>query len=202
MYARIATFEGAGPEQREAAERLTREEFIPRTRELQGYAGYLSLYDADAERAVSIVLFDDEDSLRGGDQALDAMSPPDELRGIRRTGVDKYEVVMHEIRGEASAARFSRLEGPPERIDDGMSHARVRFVYNTSFHCTERADACLTDDNIAPFAFNSEALTATDCSGGCSITVPAMPGRLLYYRVETYDGSAWTNGDVMTAVAE
>jgi heme-degrading monooxygenase HmoA len=128
VYARIATFEGAGPEQREAAERLTREEFIPRTRELQGYAGYLSLYDADAERAVSIVLFDDEDSLRGGDQALDAMSPPDELRGIRRTGVDKYEVVMHEIRGEASAARFSRLEGPPERIDDGMSHARDSII--------------------------------------------------------------------------
>jgi heme-degrading monooxygenase HmoA len=128
VYARIATFEGAGPAQREAAERLTREEFIPRTRQLQGFAGYLSLYDAEAERAASVVLFDDEDALRTGDQALDSMSPPDELGGIRRTGVEKYEVVMHEIRGDASAARFSRLEGPPERIDEGMGHSRENII--------------------------------------------------------------------------
>ena len=84
---------------------------------------------------------------------------------------------------------------------DSMTHVRVRFGYNTAFYCTERRDACLTDENLKPFAFASESLTATRCARGCSITVPAMPGRLLYYRVETYDGSSWTNGETEAVVA-
>jgi heme-degrading monooxygenase HmoA len=128
VYARIATFEGARPEHRDAGERLTREEFVPRLRELEGYIGYVSLYDSDAQRIASVVLFEDDDALRGGDEALNAMSPPDELAGIRRTGVEKYEVAMHEIRGEAGAARLSRLEGPPERIDEGMGHSRENII--------------------------------------------------------------------------
>jgi hypothetical protein len=85
---------------------------------------------------------------------------------------------------------------------EGMTHARVRFGYNTSFHCTERADACLTDENLKPFAFASEQLTATGCAGGCTLTAPAIPGRLLYYRVETYDGSTWTNGETEAIAAQ
>ena len=83
---------------------------------------------------------------------------------------------------------------------EGMTHSRVRFGYNTSFHCTERSDACLTDERLSPFAFESEPLEATSCAGGCSIRVPAIPGRLLYYRVEMFDGSSWRNGE-MEAVA-
>jgi hypothetical protein len=78
---------------------------------------------------------------------------------------------------------------------DGITHARVRFGYNPSFYCTERSDACLTDENLKPFAFESESLTATSCAGGCVLSVPAIPRRLLYYRVETYDGSSWINGE-------
>jgi hypothetical protein len=83
---------------------------------------------------------------------------------------------------------------------EGVTHARVRFGYNTSFQCTERSEACVTDTAIAPFAFEeSDTLTPVSCSSGCMISVPAMPGRLLYYRVETFDGSAWTHGDTMTS---
>jgi hypothetical protein len=82
----------------------------------------------------------------------------------------------------------------------GVTHARVRFGYNTSFYCTERSEACVTDAKAAPFAFEqSDTLTPTSCASGCTINVPAMPGRLLYYRVETFDGSTWTSGDTMTA---
>jgi hypothetical protein len=82
----------------------------------------------------------------------------------------------------------------------GMTHARVRFGNNSSFYCTERSEACLTDGALTPFAYSGDTLTNVSCSSGCSITVPAIPGRLTYYRIETYDGSTWTNGDTLTAV--
>lgn len=82
----------------------------------------------------------------------------------------------------------------------GMTHARVRFGYNTSFQCTERSEACVTDASLVPFAFaQTDALTPTGCASGCSITVPAIPGRLVYYRVEVFNGTAWSNGDTLTA---
>jgi hypothetical protein len=101
-------------------------------------------------------------------------------------------------------ARRNTLGGLKIQIGQrsGMTQARVRFGYNTSFHCTERADACVTDSAVSPFAFAaSDTLTGTSCASGCSITVPAIPGRLTYYRVETYNGSTWdTTGDTMIAV--
>lgn len=85
---------------------------------------------------------------------------------------------------------------------DGMTQARVRFGYNTSFECTGRRESCVTDEKLEPFAFDSEASSAVACSGGCSIEVPAIPGRLLYYRVEGYYDSSWANGDTMTGFVE
>jgi hypothetical protein len=82
---------------------------------------------------------------------------------------------------------------------DGMTHARVRFGYNLSFQCTERNEACVTDDNARPFAFESEATGPAGCQSGCSIDVPVVPGRLLYYRVETWDGSAWIGDEPVVA---
>jgi hypothetical protein len=84
----------------------------------------------------------------------------------------------------------------------GMTHARVRFGHDPStFACTERAEACLTDASVTPFAYaDSDSLTPVSCSGGCTINVKATPGRLTYYRVETYNGSSWTNGETLTAV--
>lgn len=74
----------------------------------------------------------------------------------------------------------------------GVTHARVRFGYNTSFFCTARAEACLTDSKVAPFAFdNSDTLTPQPCAEACSLTIPVIPGRLVYYRVELYDGTNW-----------
>lgn len=82
-----------------------------------------------------------------------------------------------------------------------ITQARVRFGYNTAFQCTERSESCLTDASLAPFAFaETDTLTATACATGCSITVPAIPGRLVYYRVELSDGTTWRNGETLTAV--
>jgi len=51
------------------------------------------LHDADGQRSLAIVIFDNEDDYRRGDEALRAM-PSDETPGSR-TAIDKYTVAIH-----------------------------------------------------------------------------------------------------------
>jgi hypothetical protein len=53
------------------------------------------LYDADAEKSVVILFFDNEDDFERADQTLTAM-PADDTPGTR-TGVGKYEVAVREV---------------------------------------------------------------------------------------------------------
>ena len=128
MQARIATFEGGRPEFVEIARKYAQEEWLPELRELKGFSGYLQLADAQAGRALSIVLFDSPETLEAGDQELDAQSPPPELSETRRTSVETYEVVLQEYTGEPAAARVSRLEGPADRIDAGIQYVEENIL--------------------------------------------------------------------------
>ena len=81
-------------------------------------------------------------------------------------------------------------------VSDGVStRARVRFGYAengpiNSFYCTSRQEACLTDSTVTPFAYaQSDSLNPVSCASGCTITVPRLPGRVMYYRVERLDNS-------------
>ena len=72
--------------------------------------------------------------------------------------------------------------------------ARVKFGYAengavTSFFCSSRQEACVTDATVKPFAYaQSDTPTAVNCSTGCTIPVPAISGRVLYYQLERLDG--------------
>ena len=76
--------------------------------------------------------------------------------------------------------------------------ARIRFGYAengpvSSFFCTSRQESCVTDTQMTPFAYaQTDALHPTSCAGGCNIDIPAIPGRVVYYRVERMD----TQGNV------
>ena len=50
------------------------------------------LHDADGQRSLAILIFDNEDDYRRGDEALGAM-PADETPGSR-TSIDKYTVAI------------------------------------------------------------------------------------------------------------
>ena len=50
------------------------------------------LHDADAEKSLAIVFFDNEEDYRQGDETLSAM-PADEVPG-RRASVSKYDVAV------------------------------------------------------------------------------------------------------------
>jgi len=90
----------------------------------------------------------------------------------------------------------------PVSLPSGSGYGRIRFGYGENgavaqFFCTTRQEACLTDAKTAPFAYEtSDTLAATNCTAGCTIPVPAISGRVLFYRVErSANGSTgWVAG--------
>jgi hypothetical protein len=87
-------------------------------------------------------------------------------------------------------------------LPSGSGYVRARFGYiengsAAQFYCTSRKEACLTDASVQPYAFEqSDPLTATDCRNGCTVSIPALSGRVLYYRIEkSAEGSTgWAYG--------
>jgi hypothetical protein len=75
--------------------------------------------------------------------------------------------------------------------------ARIRFGYAEngaagSFYCTNRAEACvISSAAAAPFSYiTSDGAAYQTCSGGCTITIPAVPGRMVYYVIDRKNSSS------------
>jgi hypothetical protein len=86
--ARVVTFDGVGKDRMEEMKREMdqgeRPEGLPATE-------LIVLHDTDADKAVVVVFFDNEDDYRQGDETLNAM-PAGDTPG-QRTSVTKYDVV-------------------------------------------------------------------------------------------------------------
>jgi hypothetical protein len=87
--ARVVTFEDVGPERiaamKQQIEQGERPDDLPASE-------IMILHDADAESALAIILFENEDDYRRGDATLSAM-PTGEVPG-RRASVQKYDVAV------------------------------------------------------------------------------------------------------------
>lgn len=87
--ARVVTFDGVSSDRLQEMKREIeggeRPEDIPATE-------ILILHDAEAEQALAILLFDNDDDYRRGDAALNAM-PTGDTPG-RRTSVTRYDVAV------------------------------------------------------------------------------------------------------------
>jgi len=92
MYARVARWEGAD------GESLKRTAEDMRSRAASGpppgvpASGFLMLIDPDSGRSLAVGLFETEDDLRAGDEALNAMNPEPGDDVGRRVSVETYEV--------------------------------------------------------------------------------------------------------------
>jgi hypothetical protein len=83
------------------------------------------------------------------------------------------------------------------------SNLRARFGYAENggdlLQCTAYQQDCSTEipsgSPNAPFSFTNEAVTRQACANGasCSITIPSLPNRILYYIVDRLD----SNGNVL-----
>ena len=94
MYARVATFE-SDPSTVDEAIAVVRSEVeadqVPAG--LEG-AKMMMLIDRETGKGLGVTIFDSEDAMRRGDEALNAMSPG---ASERRTSVEFYEVPVHTL---------------------------------------------------------------------------------------------------------
>jgi hypothetical protein len=90
MYARVASFNlGEGIEQLVDQVR-SNVESGDRPPGLEDAKGMMMLVDRSTGKSMGITLFDSEDAMKRGDEALNAMSPPTGSR----TGVEFFEVAV------------------------------------------------------------------------------------------------------------
>ena len=92
MYARVARWEGANGE----ALRRTADEMSSLTASGPPpgvpASGFLMLVDPGSGRSLAVALFETEEDLRKGEEALNAMNPEPGDEVGKRTSVEKYEV--------------------------------------------------------------------------------------------------------------
>lgn len=58
MFGRLVEVEGIGPSKRDEVLEIMRERIIPGLKEIDGFAGFIALYDEDTKRARSVILWE------------------------------------------------------------------------------------------------------------------------------------------------
>jgi hypothetical protein len=98
MYGRLVEIEGLDPSKREEALGTIRERIIPGLKEIEGFAGFISLVDEENRRARSIVLWETKE---GADEAERQFAPIREqtVRGMGGTvrSADLFEAAIVEV---------------------------------------------------------------------------------------------------------
>jgi hypothetical protein len=98
MYARIATFE-SDPARIDDAIDLVRSEVESDTPEGLEGAKMMMLVNRETGKGLGVTLFESEEAMRRGDEALNAMNPG---ATERRTSVEFYEVPVETVRSSTS----------------------------------------------------------------------------------------------------
>jgi len=94
VYARVATFQGDPANVDQAVDRVRSDvESGSPPPGLEG-AKMLMLINRETGQGLGVTLFEDEEAMRRGDEALNAMDPGS---GGRRTSVEFYEVPVHKL---------------------------------------------------------------------------------------------------------
>ena len=98
MYGRLVEIEGVDPSKRKEVMGILRERVIPGLKEIDGFAGFISLVDEDNRRARSVVLWETKES---AEEAERQFGPKREeiVRGVGGTvrSADLYEAPIVEV---------------------------------------------------------------------------------------------------------
>lgn len=95
MYARVATFEGDPANIDEAISMVRGQVESGDAPPGLGGAKMLMLVNRETGKGLGVSLYDSEEAMRRGDEALNAMNPPSESG--RRTAVEFYEVPVQTV---------------------------------------------------------------------------------------------------------
>jgi heme-degrading monooxygenase HmoA len=96
VYARVSTLEGS-PEQIDEGLRFLREEVLPTGKEDPGFKGLIALGDRQSGKAISITLWESEETMRATEQDANQLrSAWAEGSGQEIASVERYEVGLFE----------------------------------------------------------------------------------------------------------
>ncbi|MGD0015545.1 MAG: hypothetical protein ABSD56_14160, partial [Bryobacteraceae bacterium] len=81
-----------------------------------------------------------------------------------------------------------------DQLPSGTDNVVVEFGYDPDFHCTRRAEACVANrgtlDPARPFSYAAiESYDGLSCASGCTVVLPAISQRVVYYRVKYRDAA-------------
>jgi heme-degrading monooxygenase HmoA len=95
MHARLTRFEGA-PDRIDSAVRRTEEVFVPRLREVEGFAGIVSLADRSTGTVVAITYWESEEAMRASQEKVTEVrkDAADAVAVRSQPIVEHYEVVF------------------------------------------------------------------------------------------------------------
>ncbi|MFN0153727.1 MAG: hypothetical protein ACKVUT_05060 [Gaiella sp.] len=104
MYGRLIEVEGVDPSKRDEVLGIIRDRIIPGLKEIDGFAGFISLVDEDTRRARSVVLWE---TLEGAEEAERRFASKREeiVRGAGGTvrSADLYQAPIVEVMAGAHA---------------------------------------------------------------------------------------------------
>ena len=92
MFVRIARFEGGDPERVDEGIKAVRER-VAQGPALEGAKEFWMLIDRENRTGLGVTVFESEDALRRGNEALNQMDPPVDT-GSQRTSVEMSEVAF------------------------------------------------------------------------------------------------------------
>ena len=99
MYGRLVEIENIDPSKREEALRNIRETVIPALKELDGFAGFISLVDEDNRRARSVVLWETRENAEEAERQMASRREEMVSRiGATVRSADLYEAPLVEVR--------------------------------------------------------------------------------------------------------
>jgi heme-degrading monooxygenase HmoA len=98
MYARLVEIENIDPSKREEALTNIRETVIPALKELEGFAGFISLADEDNHRARSVVLWETRENAEEAERQMGSRREEMVSRmGATVRSADLYEAPIVEV---------------------------------------------------------------------------------------------------------
>lgn len=104
MYGRLVEIENIDPSKREEALHNIRDTVIPALKELEGFAGFISLTDSDNRRARSIVLWETRENAEEADRQMKSRREEMVSRlGATVRSADLYEAPIVEVRAGVHA---------------------------------------------------------------------------------------------------
>ncbi len=98
MHARLISFSGADPANRDSAIQTIRETVLPMLRQYDGFAGYIALYDGQNRRAKAVLLWESEETAKAAEQELvERRRQLASSVGLTVESADLYEVPVFEL---------------------------------------------------------------------------------------------------------